>query len=286
MNSMKKRIAAALTAATLSLGLAVPAVAAEAPAQQTKAFTVSADHWSREDYSQEANPEVFTAVYDRELYNAIRQTLEDAGARTAAPDDRLAYTMVAYEDYGAVKNLLGRLDGLYWHDHYVPPTLSNYWQYPDYFAVSATIPDGYQAILDYIQPAVEKAEGMSTEKEKVEYLNDYLRTLLEYEPNAVAAITEVFAPQSDVLKGSCGTYARAFNLLCQASGIPCFAVRTRTHSWNLVYADGAWGHVDVSSNDLAGRNSILLTPDLPGRADLTPEITAFLKEVLVPGSTK
>ena len=63
MTNTKKRIAAALTAATLSLGLAVPAVAAEAPAQQTKAFTVSADHWSREDYSQEANPEVFTAVY-------------------------------------------------------------------------------------------------------------------------------------------------------------------------------------------------------------------------------
>lgn len=68
---------------------------------------------SRENYSQEANPEVFTGTYNLELYNAIRQTLEDAGTQTAAPDDRLTYTMVAYEDYGTVKNLLDRLDGLY-----------------------------------------------------------------------------------------------------------------------------------------------------------------------------
>lgn len=279
MNRIKKYAAAALTAGTLALSLTVPALAVEA-----QPFTIHQASWSREDYSQQANPEVFTGAYDRALYNAIRQTLEDAG--TAAPDDQIAYTMVSKEDYGAVKNLLGRLDGLYWHDHYVPPTLSNYYEYLDYFAVSATIPDEYQAILDFIQPAVETAGQMETDREKVEYLNDYLCTLLEYDPNAVAPMTEVFAPHSGILKGSCGTYARAFNLLCQAAGIPCFAVRTQNHSWNLVYADGAWGHVDVSSNDHSGRSGILLRLELPSRTDLTPELTAFLKEVLVPGSTK
>ena len=278
MNRIKK-YAAALTAGALALSLTVPALAAEA-----QPFTIHQASWSREDYSQQASPEVFTGAYDRALYNAIRQTLEDAG--TAVPDDRIAYTMVGDEDYGAVKDLLGRLDGLWWYDHYVPPTLSNYYEYLDYFAVSATIPDEYQAVLDFIQPAVETAGRMETDREKVEYLNDYLCTLLEYDPNAVAAMTEVFAPHTGILKGSCGTYARAFNLLCQAAGIPCFAIRTQTHSWNLVYADGVWGHVDVSSNDHAGRNGILLTLELPSRTDLTPELTAFLKEVLVPGSTK
>ena len=278
---MKKRVTTTLTAGILAVTLTVPAMAVEA-----QPFTICQESWSREDYFQQANPAVFTAVYDRELYNAIRQTLEDVNAQTTTPDDQLAYTMVAYEDYSAVKNLLGRLDGLYWHEHYVPLTLSNYWQYLDYFAVSAEIPEGYQAILDFIAPAVEKTGQMKTEKKKVKYLNDYLCTLLEYDPNAVAAVTEVFAPHSGTLKGSCGTYARAFNLLCQAANIPCFAIRTKTHSWNLVYADGAWGHVDVSSNDQSGRYAILLTEDLPNRTDLTPEITAFLKELLVPGSTK
>ena len=274
----RKIVSLLLTGAMTAALLAAPAQAVETP--QPAPYTISADHWSREDFSQEANPSVFTGAYSRELYNAIRQTLVDGTSENPA------YTMVAYENYSAVKDLLGRLDGLYWHDHYVPPTLSNYWQYLDYFAVSATIPDEYKAVLDFIQPAVEKADGMSSEKEKAAYLNDYLCTLLEYDPNAVTAMTEVFAPHSGSLKGSCGTYARAFNLLCQAAGIPCFAVRTRTHSWNLVYADGAWGHVDVSSNDHSGRNGILLTEELPSRTDLTPEITAFLKELLVPGSTK
>ena len=281
MKRIKQHIAAALTAGILAAALALPAQAAEA-----QPFTISTDRWSREDYSRQASPEVFTGAYDRALYNAIRQTLEDAKTGTATPDDRIAYTMVGKEDYSAVKDLLGRLDGLWWYDHYVPSTLNNYYEYLDYFAVSATIPDEYQAILDFIQPAIEKAGQLETDREKVEYLNDYLRTLLEYESKAVAAMTEVFAPHSGPLKGSCGTYARAFNLLCQAAGIPCFAVRTQIHSWNLVYADGAWGHVDVSSNDYAGRNGILLTEELPNRTDLTPELTAFLKEVLVPGSIK
>ena len=281
MTSMRKRITTVLTAGILTVSLTIPAMAAEA-----QPFTIRQVAWSREDYSQQATPAVFTGAYDRELYNAIRQTLEDAAARTAAPDDGLAYTMVAYKDYSAVKNLLGRLDGLYWHEHYVPPALSNYYEYLRCFAVSATIPKGYRAILDFIAPAAEKAGQMETEKEKVEYLDDYLCTLLEYDPNAVAAVTEVFASHSGPLKGSCGTYARAFSLLCPAADIPCFAIRTQTHSWNLVCADGARGHVDVSSSDQSGRHVILLTEELPSRTDLTPEITAFLKEFLVPGSAK
>ena len=81
-----------------------PAPAVTAPAS----YTISADHWSREDFSRQANPAVFTGVYDRNLYNAIRQTLVDGNS--AAP----AYTMVSKENYGEVKRLLGRMDGYFW----------------------------------------------------------------------------------------------------------------------------------------------------------------------------
>ena len=90
-------LAGAMTAALL----AVPAQAAEAPAQQP--YTISADHWSREDYSQEANPSVFTGVYSRELYNTIRQTMVEGTSENPA------YTMVSKEDYSAVKKLIGRM---------------------------------------------------------------------------------------------------------------------------------------------------------------------------------
>ena len=54
----------------------------------------------------------------------------------------------------------------------------------------------------------------------------------------------------------------------------------------MVYADGQWLHVDVSANDLYRRDYILLAGTVPGRTDQVPEATAFLKELLVPGSTK
>ena len=54
----------------------------------------------------------------------------------------------------------------------------------------------------------------------------------------------------------------------------------------MVYVDGQWLHVDVSANDLYHRPYILLAKTVQGRTDRAPEQTAFLKELLVPGSTK
>ena len=68
--------------------------------------------------------------------------------------------------------------------------------------------------------------------------------------------------------------------------IPCFTVSSKTHTWNLVYVDGQWLHVDVSANDLSGRNGVLLVESYQTGKDQAPEATAFLKELFVPGSTK
>ena len=54
----------------------------------------------------------------------------------------------------------------------------------------------------------------------------------------------------------------------------------------MVYVDGEWLHVDVSANDLPAGNNILLERSLDFRIDAAPEATEFLKELLVPGSTK
>jgi len=54
----------------------------------------------------------------------------------------------------------------------------------------------------------------------------------------------------------------------------------------MVYVDGRWLHVDVSANDLRGRHYVLLAETYPDHLDQTPEATAFIKELLVPGSTK
>ena len=274
----KKILSLLLTGAMTAALLAVPAQAAEAP--QPEPYTISADHWSREDFSQEANPSVFTGAYSRELYNAIRQTMVDGTSDTAP-----AYTMVSKEDYSAVKNLIGRMEGVLRYEHHVPRNFTNYWQYLDYFAVSAEMPENYQAPLDFIQPALDHAGTLATDRERVEYFNDYIRSLLAYQQGKVSGITQTFAPHAGELKAACGSYARAMKFLCAAADIPCFTISTKTHTWNLVYVEGQWLHVDVSANDLSGRNGVLLI-ETYGGADQAPEATAFLKELYVPGSTK
>lgn len=247
----------------------------------TQTYTISADHWSREDFSQQANPNVFTGVYDRALYNTIRQTLVDGTSETAP-----AYTMVSKADYSAVKNVIGRMEGVLRYEHHVPQNFTDYWQYLDYFAVSAEMPENYQAPLDFIQSAVNHANTLTTDREKVEYLNDYLCSLLAYEERATSGITQTFAPHNGELKAACGSYARAMKFLCAAIDIPCFTISSNIHTWNLVYVEDQWLHVDVSANDLSGRNGILLTEVYQTGKDQAPEATAFLKELFIPGSTK
>ena len=273
----RKIVSLLLTGAMTAALLAVPAQAAEAP----QPYTIQATHWSREDFSQEASPEVFTGVYSRELYNAIRQTMVDGTSGTAP-----AYTQVSKEDYSSVKKLIGRMEGILRYEHHVPQGFTDYWQYLDYFAVSAEMPENYQAPLDFIQSALDHAGTLATDRERVEAFNDYIRTLLAYQKGKTAGVTQTFAPHAGELKAACGSYARALKFLCAAADIPCFTVSSKTHTWNLVYVDGQWLHVDVSTNDLSGRNGVLLVESYQTGKDQAPEATAFLKELFVPGSTK
>ena len=272
-----KRILNLMLCVALALTLAVSAMAADG---QPVPYTINVDHWSREDYSLEANPSVFTGVYSRELYNTIRQTMLEGTSENPA------YTMVAKgDDYSAAKQVIGRMEGVLRYEHHVPQNFTNYWQYLDYFAVSARMPEFYQEAFDFIQPVIAKMERMDTDRKKVEYLNDYLRTLLAYEKGKTSGIAQTFAPHTGELKAACGSYARAMKFLCAAADIPCFTVSTPTHGWNLVYVDGQWLHVDVSANDLFGRNSYLFMETYQSGKDQAPEQTAFLKELFVPGST-
>ena len=275
----KKIVSLLLTGAMTAALLAVPAQAAEYRPQTPEPYTISADYWSREDFSKEASPEAFIGVYSWELYNAIRQTMVD-GTSGIAP----AYTMVSKEDYSSVKKLIGRMEGVLRYEHHVPQNFTDYWRYLDYFAVSAEMPENYQAPLDFIQPVIEATEEMS-DRERMEAFNDYICTLLAYEKGKTAGITQTFAPHAGELKAACGSYARALKFLCAAADIPCFTVSSKTHTWNLVYVDGQWLHVDVSANDLSGRNGVLLVESYQTGKDQAPEATAFLKELFVPGSS-
>lgn len=259
-----------------------PAPIPTQPPAPSGEYTISTDHWSREDFSRQANPAVFQGVYDRALYNTIRQTLVDGDAI-----DPPAYTMVAKgDDYSAVKNVIGRLDNTKFFEHYVPANFTNYWQYLDYFAVSSKVPPQFEAPLDYIRPAIAEVNRLGSDREKVTYLNDYLCTLLVYKAGEYAGIPRTFAQHSKELEANCGAYSMAFSFLCEAANIPCFSVSTVDHTWNLVYVDNQWLHVDVAANDHYNRPYILMAETYPNHPDQAPDATAFIKELLVPGSTR
>ena len=127
---------------------------------------------------------------------------------------------------------------------------------------------------------------MSSDREKVKYLNDYLCTLLTHDRKSTAGVTRTFAPHTGELEAACGSYAKAFKFLCSAADIPCITISTTNHTWNLVYVDNQWLHVAVAYNDHNNTDSMLLAESYPNHTDKAPEATAFLKELLVPGSTK
>ena len=149
-------------------------------------------------------------------------------------------------------------------------------------------PEVYQDAIAFIQPILQKAGGISTERARVTFLNDYLRSLLTYELGATSGIPRTFSPHTEELPAACGSYARAFSFLCDGADIPCFTISSEDHTWNMVYVDGAWLHVDVSSNDIGTPNSILMAETVTGQnhIDTDPDATEFLKELLVPESTR
>ena len=267
---------------------AVPEDTASAPSTQVGGgFTIHMDHWSREDFSQQANPNVFTGVYDRELYNTIRQTLVDEPGPDT-PGDQFAYTMVEDGRYSEVAWVLGRLSGITRYEHHVPTTLKNYYEYLDYFAVAVERPEVYQDAIAFIQPILQEAGQLPADREKVAFLNDYMKSLLTYERGATSGIPQTFSPHSGELPAACSSYAYAFSFLCTSADIPCFDISSDVHSWNLVYVDGDWLHVDVSTNDLSSYDTILMAETVTGQnhIDTDPDATELLKELLVPGSTK
>ena len=270
------------------------APAAEAPAPEQNAVKpvqpsstiIRSNSWSREDFSTTANPAVFTGDYDRALYNAIRQTIVDRECADAA-DYQFAYTMVSDAAYSNVKQLLAHLDGDVRYEHHVPATLTNYYEYPDYFAVKHVTPETYDAALKFIQSELDRVSLMKSDADKVRELNEYLCGLLSYDVRATSGISQTFSNHDTELPAACGSYARAFNFLCGAAGIPCITINTTNHGWNMVYVEGQWLHVDVSLNDLSTHHSgMLLAKTASDRVDRDPNATAFLKELLVPGSTR
>lgn len=113
--------------------------------------------------------------------------------------------------------------------------------------------NAYQAAKDKAM-AVVKA-GM-TDIEKLLALHDYLVLNCEYDYDDYLAGTlqeSVYSSYGALVNRTavCSGYATAYSELVRTAGIPCYIVASdkMDHAWNLVYADGAWHHIDVTFDD-------------------------------------
>lgn len=256
--------------------------------------TIVQDDWSREDFSQQANPDIFTGSYTRGWYNALRQTILDTDTILAGnnedgfnPGYLYAHTRaesIPSEDFHLLSNALRKIYGYYYYHTGGEPYTKNPYEYPGYVTIEVELNLADENTLAFIRPEIESLKGKS-DRQKILTLNDYLCDLMAYGESSGGG-KEIFSDHDQPALGVCAHYATAFSFLCTAAGIPCIIVTSDTHAWNQVYVEGKWQTVDVTNNDASYyRNAYLLCDRAPGQ-DKMSQATWFAKELLVPGSTK
>lgn len=235
-----------------------------------------------QDYSAQSNPAIFSGELSRENYNAIRDTVlhrDEIAAGTYQPIPMGAFTM-----YGVVDEVTAAIGGYPVYEPISQPDGS--------FICTAKCPESYKEAVAHTQGFVDGLVGM-TDREKVTAIAWYVADRITYAVKYPSP-SEVLA-QDGQLPGACMSYAHSFRFLCDRAGIPCILKRGGDHQWNMVYVEGQWWDVDITAADAGDDTSvreyvtILNDPvehERAGFTDEEPEVTAFVKELLVPGSTK
>ena len=261
-----------------------------------ESINIDGTSFSREDFSSNANAQVFDDVYTREAYNTMRQTVADkteiiqgSSGEGYNPDYKYAHYVdeeFTFETPGktdiAMKSVAAVISGYYTYTFGAEPTVKNLYEYPGYRILKVQINPKYEAANKAMDEFIESLDGLS-DREKVKRIAEYIADRIVYKDENVAGINDVFTADAPV-NGICGTYSNSFIYLCQRADIPCVSIRDATHAWNEIYIDGTWKTVDISYYDVARIEESLFPTNYP-RTDITREKTEFAKELLVPNST-
>lgn len=235
-----------------------------------------------QDYSSQANPAIFQGELSRENYNAIRDTVlhrDEIAAGSYQP-----VRMGAFTRNDVIDEVTAAIGGYPVYEPIIQPDGS--------YVCTAKCPESYKDALAHTQGFVDGLAGM-TDSEKAATIAWYVADRITYAVKYPSP-SEVLA-QDEQLPGACMSYAHSFRFLCDRAGIPCILIHSQDHQWNQVYVDGQWWDVDVTGIDAAdgsvAREKITVMEQLTQNRgglykDREPEITVYVKELLVPGSTK
>lgn len=239
----------------------------------------------RQDFSQQATPTIFTSDLTREVYNAMRQTVVDKDTLLAG-DGKVIATATTTEGRRMVMEEVAAAMGNY-------PVYSIESLAVGQLSCTVKHPTSYAEATTHTQAFIDRISNLE-QAEQVREIAWYVCDRLTYESTALASPRTVLTTDG-VTAGNCMSYAHNFLFLCNRAGIPGILLHSENHQWNRVYVDGQWWDVDLTSDDvgddtrLRPKSTILhKQSEMQGYdyINTAPEITAFVMELLVPGSTK
>ena len=233
------------------------------------------------DCTQEVNPTVFTPALTREVYNAVRASMEHEDSILAGTSGKVRLPEEINTEQ--VNNLLAKIS--------IQPIYELGRDSTGAYFCDIHTSEANERANQSVAPFLNHIKNL-TDREKVTemayYVADHITYAIKYPyPD------QVFGQEGQV-EGCCMAYAYSFKTLCDLADIPCIFISSPTHQWNQVYVDGHWWAVDVTGDDAGDETdreywTILHDPaEIQGwdYVDSIPEITMFAKELLVPGSTK
>lgn len=265
------------------------------------------------DYAAQANSAIFTGKYTQGMYNAFRYAILNPD-EVAAGTYQLRSMGSAQEVDTATAMRVTRALSATGTDYSVVNSIDGSAKY-----LSAKHNVEYDAAAAHVKPFLDSISHLP-QREQVREMVWYIADRMTYGTKITARSSQVLA-QDEVIEGAgnCMTYSSSLQFLCEQAGIPCILLDSENHQWNMVYVDGAWWHVDptrghenlqtmtfteyvngkwvTTEKSEAERIAILQqnrqdatvlyrSIDDTDHVDEHPETTQFLKELLVPGSTK
>lgn len=253
--------------------------------------------FSKEDYSQNANSNIFDEVYTRAAYNAVRQSIEDTDTIIKNTDENGYNPDYDYAHYvdkeftfnnpgktdETMKSVVSMFSAYYTFSCGYEPDVKNLYEYPGYRICKVQINNNFADTKKATDNFIREIECLS-DMEKVKRIAGLVADSIVYASENKGNLKTVFSSSGEV-NGECGLYAQAFLYLCQRANIPCVTVKDKEHAWNEVYVDRKWRTADISYYDIARTDETLLPENYP-RIEKDIAKTEFAKELLVPMSTK
>ena len=216
-------------------------------AAPTQPAVTPASVTSSRDYSQDANPEIFTSDLTREFYNSARHAYLNAEemAVTFDRDFRVGDELLAVRLPSGtaitekMKNVCSELGGVSYNYQITE-------DFPYVYAYPCTDDD---LKWRYIQEIIETAKEYSSDRERAEYLAETICDRLEYAYDR--NINSWSKAMESGGKAVCSGYAAAFKNIGRAAGLQVLTVGSKSgnHAWNLVYCDNEWLMVDLTHYD-------------------------------------